>query len=134
MNQSDSPEVVRSSDGLGAGSGVRQYAACKGTNCGCTDGRSHSRECEAEHDIAINGPGRCSVPMWWGGLPSGRCDKPAFGMRPPGATFWNYAANEQQRLDGRYNGYVPHLACPAHGGPQAPNVMVSEQPKAVRST
>ena len=23
---------------------------CKGTNCGATDGRSHSRECHAEHE------------------------------------------------------------------------------------
>lgn len=100
------------------GSEARQYPACKGTNCGCTDGRSHSRECEAEHDIAINGPGRCSVPMWMmHGLPAGTCDRPAYGMRAPCATFWNYAANEQQRTDGRYNGHVPHLACHAHGGP-----------------
>jgi len=33
----------------------------------------------------------------------------------------NYAAGEMQREDLRYNGYVPGLACPKHGGPEAPN-------------
>lgn len=28
---------------------------CKGTNCGATDGVSHSPECHAEHDAACNG-------------------------------------------------------------------------------
>lgn len=27
-----------------------KYPACKGTNCGCTDGVSHSPECIAEHN------------------------------------------------------------------------------------
>jgi hypothetical protein len=27
-----------------------KYPPCKGTNCGCTDGRSHSAECVAEHE------------------------------------------------------------------------------------
>lgn len=31
---------------------VSRLPACKGTNCGCTDGRSHSPECVAEHDAA----------------------------------------------------------------------------------
>lgn len=30
------------------------HHACKGTNCGCTDGRSHSDECRAEHDAVVN--------------------------------------------------------------------------------
>ena len=29
--------------------------ACKGMNCGATDGRSHSLECHAEHAAAIAG-------------------------------------------------------------------------------
>lgn len=96
---------------------------CKGTNCGCTDGRSHSPECIAEHEACLNtvwvldGLGRCSVPMWWGGLPMGTCDAVAYGCRPPSKTWWNYAANERMREDGRYNGYVPGLACQKHGGP-----------------
>ena len=32
-----------------------QLPACKGMNCGCTDGRSHSLECQAEHAAAIAG-------------------------------------------------------------------------------
>lgn len=31
------------------------YPPCKGMNCGATDGRSHSPECEAEHAAAIAG-------------------------------------------------------------------------------
>lgn len=31
-----------------------QYPACKGTDCGCTDGRSHSPECFAEHEATVN--------------------------------------------------------------------------------
>jgi len=29
---------------------VSELQRCKGTNCGCTDGVSHSAECRAEHD------------------------------------------------------------------------------------
>jgi hypothetical protein len=29
---------------------VSRPAACKGTNCGCKDGVSHSKECREEHD------------------------------------------------------------------------------------
>ena len=28
--------------------------ACKGTNCGCTDARSHSEECFTEHEDIVN--------------------------------------------------------------------------------
>jgi len=30
--------------------------ACRGRNCGCTDGRSHSPECRADHDAAAAMP------------------------------------------------------------------------------
>ena len=121
------PKVEGTSSGTSAlSAGLGAYPACKGTNCGCTDGRSHSHECEQEYDDAFNGVlGLCSVPMWVNGCPAGTCDCKAYGERPKGARFWNYAANEEQRLDGRYNGYVPGLACPAHGGPKAPNAKVS---------
>lgn len=33
------------------------------------------------HHELTNGKGRCSVPMWCGGLPSGFCDEDAFGGR-----------------------------------------------------
>ncbi len=29
---------------------MNELQRCKGTNCGCTDGVSHSAECRAEHD------------------------------------------------------------------------------------
>jgi hypothetical protein len=29
---------------------MSELQRCKGTNCGCTDGVSHSAECRAEHD------------------------------------------------------------------------------------
>lgn len=34
---------------------TKTYPPCKGTNCGCTDGRSHSPECVAEY-LALLGP------------------------------------------------------------------------------
>lgn len=69
------------------------------------------------HHQLTNGVGKCSVPMFQGGCPSGFCDKPAYGERPKCETFFNHAAGERQRLDLRYNGYVPGLACEDHGGP-----------------
>lgn len=51
-NESSQPTNVGSSDQLGAAAEARSYPACKGKNCGCTDGRSHSPECRAEHDAA----------------------------------------------------------------------------------
>lgn len=119
----DMPGEVRSNDGLGAGSEAGTYPACQGKNCGCTDGRSHSPECIQEHEDAINGVlGRCSVPMWANGCPAGTCDSKAYGTRPPSRMWMNYGAGRMMREDGRYDGYVPGLACPTHGGPQAPNV------------
>jgi len=64
-----------------------------------------------------HGVGRCSVPMWCGGLPAGFCDRDAYGERPPGAMWRDAYTGERHRRDGRYNGYVPGLACPIHGGP-----------------
>lgn len=32
----------------------------------------------------------------------------------------SYATNRMERWDGKYNGYVPGLACVAHGGPEMP--------------
>lgn len=72
------------------------------------------------HRELTNGVGKCSVPMWIQGMPAGFCDEPAYGERPPSKTFMNYAFGEMQREDGRYNGYVPALACPCHGGPGKP--------------
>jgi hypothetical protein len=52
-----------------------------------------------------------------GGLPAGFCDRPAFGERPPGEEWRDAYTGEMKRHDCRYNGYVPGLACRAHGGP-----------------
>lgn len=68
-------------------------------------------------NLNAEGIGKCSVPMWRMGLPAGFCDAPAYGEPPPSKRFMNYGAGEEQREDGRYSGYVPHLACGAHGGP-----------------
>lgn len=111
------------SEGLGAGAEARRYPACKGTNCGCTDGRSHSAECLQEHEDAINGVlGPCSVPMWCGsGCPAGTCENKAYGERPPSRMWMNYGAGRMMREDLKFDGFVPGLACPVHGGPEAPN-------------
>jgi len=64
--------------------------------------------CNKHHKELTNGKGKCSVPMWRNGLPAGFCDADAFG-RP----------TKEGKLS-IYNGYVPYLACPAHGGPKCP--------------
>ena len=65
-----------------------------------------------------NGVGKCSVPMWMRGLPAGFCGEPAYGERPPCKEFWSHVQQRSVRTDGKYSGYVPYLACPAHGGPK----------------
>ena len=71
---------------------------------------NHHRELDA------SGVGRCSVPMWAGGCPAGFCDEPAYGTRPE-SKMWRRYDGSLTRDDGKYDGYVPALACPAHGGP-----------------
>lgn len=73
-----------------------------------------------KHHKLTNGVGCCSVPMWMNGLPSGFCDNPAYGKRPPCKEYRNAWTRELIREDGRYSGYVPGLACPGHGGPAKP--------------
>lgn len=82
----------------------------------------HHQQLDAE------GKGKCSVPMWVGGCPAGFCDNMAYGERPPGETWRNAHSGELMRLDGRYNGYVPGLACPIHGGPDAPTATPKAKP------
>jgi len=69
-------------------------------------------------ELNDHGVGKCSVPMWMDGIPAGFCDEPAYGERPPCQEYRN-SSGDMIRTDGRYNGYVPGLACPAHGGPEA---------------
>ncbi len=74
----------------------------------------------SQHHMKLNefGEGKCSVPMWMGGCPSGFCDEPAYGKPPPSKIYRNAWTGEEKRMDGRYSGYVPGLACYGHGGPE----------------
>lgn len=72
------------------------------------------------HEELTNCVGKCSVPMWMHGCPAGFCDAPAYGKRPEGKQYRNACTGEMMRFDGKYNGYVSGLACPAHGGPDKP--------------
>ena len=76
------------------------------------------------HTNLINGAGKCSVPMWTCyGIPAGFCNKPAYSARPYSEEYVNYCTGQMQRNDGRYNGYVPDLACPTHGGERKEKVL-----------
>lgn len=77
---------------------------------------------ERHQTLDENGEGLCSVPMWMGGGPAGFCNDTAYGMRPPCRQWRNAWTGEMVREDGEYNGYVPALACPGHGGPPKPVV------------
>ena len=59
----------------------------------------------SRHHRELNeqGTGKCSVPMWLGGVPAGFCAKDAYG---------------EPTEESDYEGYVPALACPGHGGPR----------------
>lgn len=72
----------------------------------------------SHHHELTNGVGKCSVPMWeYPGVPAGFCDKPAYGKRPGGTQWRDAYTGELKRLDGKFNGYIPGLACQVHGGP-----------------
>lgn len=62
--------------------------------------------------------GKCRVPMWMGGFPSGFCGEPAFGEYIEGPTFRDGWTGEIRRRDGGWRGYVHGPCCPKHGGPQ----------------
>jgi hypothetical protein len=68
------------------------------------------------HENLVNGVGLCSVPMYRMGMPAGFCDNLAYSERPDSPQYYNYCSGSYQRKDGRYNGHVPGLACPCHGG------------------
>ena len=76
------------------------------------------------HKELKDGKGKCSVPMWASGCPAGFCDKDAFGYRPKSKEFRDAHTGEIYRVDGRYSGYVPGLACPRHGGPPCPGIEI----------
>ena len=80
----------------------------------------------SEHHKKV-GPGSCcSVPMWSGGCPAGFCDEPAYGKPPPSRRFRD-GLGQMYREDLRYDGYVPALACRAHGGPSVRYKMDGDQ-------
>lgn len=60
------------------------------------------------------GEGRCSVPMWCNGSPAGFCDEPSYSNHKGGSYF--EVRGDRRYTNGAYSGYVPALACPAHGG------------------
>ena len=68
-------------------------------------------------ELNDNGEGKCSVPMWMNGCPAGFCDAVAYGPPVPSARYRD-SSGRTHRYDGRYDGYVPGLACHAHGGPE----------------
>lgn len=70
--------------------------------------------------------GQCSVPMWLGGIPAGRCGKTAFGVHIEGETFRNAWTGEVRRRDGKWNGLSHGLCCPDHGGPKETGPRVFE--------
>ncbi len=67
--------------------------------------------------------GKCSVPMWSDGCPSGFCDRPAYGEQfeegSPWAPAWWSQRDRNDFLLNPYNRkpYAPGLACDHHGGP-----------------
>lgn len=59
------------------------------------------------------------MPLFYAdGSPAGFCGEPAYGKRPPCEQYYCHATQRMKRVDGRYNGHVPDLACPKHGGPE----------------
>ncbi|SDF84176.1 hypothetical protein SAMN05660686_02499 [Thalassobaculum litoreum DSM 18839] len=75
------------------------------------------------HYELTDGVGKCSVPMWQFGMEC-FCDKPAFGERPEVPMFRDGYTGRMFRSDFKYDGYVPGLACPAHGGPPCPGIEI----------
>lgn len=75
------------------------------------------------HKTLKDGKGKCSVPMWQSGFEC-FCDAPAFGTYIPGPTRRDAWTGQVFRLDGKYHGYVPGLACEAHGGPACPGIEI----------
>lgn len=75
----------------------------------------------SKHHLVLdeNGEGKCSVPMWSAGSPSEFCDETAYGKPLPREYVTN-SWGQRRYLTPGYDGYVPGLACPCHGGPKKP--------------
>lgn len=70
----------------------------------------------SHHKELTDGVGKCSVPMWSGGVPAGFCDAVAYGPQLPGQQRygnWDHSYGSMRWVDG----YCSGLACYAHGGP-----------------
>lgn len=72
----------------------------------------------SEHHKKLNerGEGKCSVPMWCDGLPAGFCNDTAYSNHKGGKYYNHPRTGDRIFVNGAYGGYVPALACPAHGG------------------
>ena len=119
----DTPEnrqyAIRTVNRMKPGAKVIRYVAVEVVACGELRTREKLMACLSKHhqELDANGVGKCSVPMWCNGIPAGFCDNEAYGIQVKCETFRNNAG-ELMRLDGKYAGYIPALACPAHGGPE----------------
>jgi len=70
--------------------------------------------CNQHHkELNEEGVGKCSKPMWCGGCPAGFCDRDAYGKVLPERVAFHWENGRKISI------YVPHLACPEHGGPLA---------------
>ena len=89
-------------------------------------------QCSEKHKkVNEQGIGLCSVPMWCQGVPAGFCDNEAYGERLKSKSFRDNIGR-LRRVDGRYSGYIPFLACPGHGGPKIRVFMDGDQFCAVK--
>lgn len=79
----------------------------------------------SRHHQQLNekGEGKCSVPMWQMGLPSGFCDNTAYSKHKGGKYYNDPYTGERRYLNGAYSGYVPALACPTHGGKEKHEIL-----------
>ena len=81
-----------------------------------------------QHEVLTDGVGKCSVPMWMGGVPAGLCDERAFGKQEEdqlryGRWIYNGSWGSGRRW---YPGYCGGLACHRHGGPEEPDSQQGE--------
>lgn len=76
------------------------------------------------HHKLTNHSGKCSVPMYRGGFPDGFCDKPAFGDYIDTKERYPRGPHRGERMDNKFDGYVPGLACQGHGGPPCPGLEI----------
>ena len=84
-----------------------------------------SRTIKHHHELT-NGKGKCSVPMYMGGCPAGFCDRPAYGEYVDTVERYPQGPYRGQRMDNKFDGYVPGLACTLHGGPHCQGFEIEE--------